>query len=90
MDTRFTAKEPSMNLTNREERWYLIMLSLSMLGASLIGGRVYQTLCSLAWERRYDSGLSGAYSRLTIKVMDYIERDHCKISHHFWLKTLRK
>ncbi len=68
----------NINLTDRPERWFLIMMALSMLLASLCGARQYQSFCAYCYTKRHGTGLFGIVARATVWGMDLLDTNHCR------------
>lgn len=70
-----------MNLTTNKGYWFNLFVALSVLICSLFGGRMYESVCSAAWRKQSSRNFFVRWwAKLTIEIMDLLEKDHCKKS----------
>lgn len=78
-----------MNLTSRNSYIFKLFVAFSLLIAAFGGGGTYETACACAWRLRERKGFKGLWARVTIWLMDLLEKDHCKKSAMWYSKIQR-
>jgi len=69
-----------VNLTNRKGYWFKLFVALSILVNAIFGGQMYESACAKAWRMRHYGGFRGLWAVITIWLMNFFERDHCRKS----------